>query len=40
MDYDQNLGKNTLNIDSIRLYDLIDRDLKIDFKLNINSKIK
>ena len=40
MDYDQNLGKNTLNIDSIRLYDLIDRDLKVDFKLNNKFKDK
>lgn len=40
MDYDQNLGKNSLNIDSIRLYDLIDRDLKVDFKLNNKFKDK
>ena len=40
MDYDQNLGKNTLNIDSIRLYDLIDRDIKVDYKLNNKFKDK
>lgn len=40
MDYDQNLGKNKPNIDSIRLYDLIDRDLKLDYKLNNKFKDK
>ena len=40
MDYDQNLGKNKLNIDSVRLYDLIDRDIKVDYKLNNKFKDK
>ncbi len=40
MDYDQNLGINKPNIDSIRLYDLIDRDLKVDYKLNNKFKDK